>query len=271
MDYKTFPPPTSLSSFVKCFWSLEAPSSREPEKQIIAPDGCMEMIIHFGDLYLQFLEDGSQIVQPRSFVFGQITTPLVIAPSGVSGIVAARFLPEGFAPFSSMPASEMNNRAVPLQELYGDEGFQLEKSVLALSLNEERVAHMKNFLIRKLTATSAFDALAKETFNLLMKSKGQISVDSLVAHLQISRRQLERRLSTAIGLGPKQLSRIVRLQSVLKQMGKNQHSSLTELAHGAGYFDQAHFIKDFKEFTGVSPKRFYADNMKMSAMFIGEE
>lgn len=271
MDYKTFSPPALLSSFVKCFWSLEAPSSKESEKQIITPDGCMEMIIHFGDPYIQFLEDGRQIIQPGSFVFGQITTPLVIAPSGVSGMVAARFLPEGFAPFSSLPASEMQNRAVPLEELYGSDGLGLGKSVLNSSSNEERIACIENFLIGKLTTTTAYDALAKETFNLLMQSKGQISVDSLVAHLQISRRQLERRLSTAIGLSPKQLSKIVRLQSALKLMEKNQHARLTEVAHEAGYFDQAHFIRDFREFTGVSPKQFYADNMRMSTMFSGED
>ncbi|GHM98958.1 hypothetical protein WSM22_04480 [Cytophagales bacterium WSM2-2] len=231
----------------------------------------MELIIHYGDPYLQFLEDGSQIIQPRSFVFGQITSPLVIAPTGASGIVAARFLPEGFAPFSTMPAGEMHNRAVPLQELYGKDGLLLEKTVLASSLIEERIEIISNFLSQRLETTSGCDALAKETFNLLMHSKGQISVDSLVTRLQTSRRQLERKLSSTIGLSPKQLSRIVRLQSVLKLMEKKQYSSLTELALEGGYFDQAHFIKDFKEFTGVSPKQFYADNMKMSALFISEE
>jgi len=271
MDYKTFLPGSLLSPFVKCFWSLEAPPSPSVEKQIIVPDGCMEMIIHYGDPYIQFLTNEKTIVQPRSFVFGQITSPLVIAPTGSSGIVATRFLPDGFVPFSSFATNAMTNRAVPLQELFGTEGTKLEKNVVAAVTTEERITIMEYFLTRRLSTAESTNTLAKETFNLLMHSKGQISVEALVTRLNTSPRQLERKLSSVIGLSPKQLSKIIRLQSTLKLMEKQQFTSLTELAHECGYFDQAHFIKDFKEFTGVSPKQFYADHMKMSVLFIGAD
>src|ERR1043165_6072685 len=128
MDYKTYEPDASVSSFVKCFWKLEAPAENKPEKQRIVPDGCMEMIFHFGDLYKQYKDEGNCIIQPRCFVFGQITTPLAIEPSGRTGIFAARFHPDGFTPFATIPVSSMENRAVPLQELFGDEGIMLEET-----------------------------------------------------------------------------------------------------------------------------------------------
>ena len=62
MDYKTYNPVSDLSAFVKCFWSLDGPAENKPEKQRIVPDGCMEMIFHYGDLYKQYLENGNAII-----------------------------------------------------------------------------------------------------------------------------------------------------------------------------------------------------------------
>lgn len=271
MDYRTYPVNELLSSLIKCFWSLDAPATETPERQTIIPDGCMEMIFHYGDRYRQFMDDGSSIVQPRCFVFGQIITPLEIEPTGVTGMIAARFHPDGFAPFLTLPVGEMKNRAVSLVELFGEKGKALENEVLNAATNEERMIIIEQFLLNELNAPANIDRLAKLSVDMLLQSKGQVSVDEIAGQLNSNRRQLERRFSSAIGLSPKQLSKIIRLQATLKMMEQKQFTSLTALAYENGYFDQAHFIKDFKEFTGSSPRQFYADNLKMSALFIGTD
>ncbi len=271
MDYKTYPVNSFLSAFVKCFWSLDALPLGIAERQLIVPDGCMEMIFHYGDLYQQYAEDGSYFVQPRSFVFGQITRHLEIAATGTSGIMAARFLPDGYVPFLTVELSKMENRAVPIKDLFGDEGSRLEHSVLSASTNEERIKIIEQFLISKLSTSKAVDSISKSSVEVLLNLKGQVSVDELSNQLGISKRQLERKFSSAIGLSPKQLSKMIRLQATLKRLEQKRFTSLTALAYDGGYFDQSHFIKDFKEFTGMSPRQFYADNLKMSALFIGTE
>ena len=271
MNYKQYDPPESLQSFIKCFWSLEAPSQAIAEKQRIVPDGCMEMIFHYGDPYKQFLEDGTSILQPQCFVFGQITSPLEIIPTGASGIIAARFQPDGFIPFSSYPIQQMENKAVPLTILFGDKAAVLEKNVLHADSNDNRINFITEFLLDQLNSDEAADRITKTSIETLLQSNGQINVDELADHLQINRRQLERKFSSAIGLSPKQLSKVIRLQSTLKAMQEKQYTSLTSLAYENGYYDQAHFIKDFKEFTGISPKQFYAGNLKLSALFTSED
>jgi AraC-like DNA-binding protein len=72
-------------------------------------------------------------------------------------------------------------------------------------------------------------------------------------------------------LSPKQLSKIIRLQATLKMLLNKQFTSLTALAFEGEYYDQAHFIKDFKEFTGSTPKDFYSANLKMSALLSAGE
>lgn len=271
MNYQQYGVSEELQPFVKCFWSLEAPAPDSPERQCIVPDGCMEMIFHYGDLYRQYLEDGNHIIQPRCFIFGQVTSPLEIAPTGVSGIIAARFHPDGFAPFALLPINEMENKAVALEKIFGGEAAEFERKVIYAQTNEERIQLIELFLINRLSLPEAADRIAKSSIEILLNYNGQVSVDELAEQLNINRRQLERKFSSAIGLSPKQLSKVIRLQATLKMLQKKQFTSLTSLAYESGYYDQAHFIKDFKEFTGMSPKQFYNDSLKMSALFLATE
>ena len=271
MDYRTFEPHADLEAIVKCFWTLEAPKELMPGKQRIVPDGCMEMIFHYGDLYKQYAESGTFIAQPKCFVFGQITSPLDIEPAGITGIFAVRFYPGSFAPFAAIPVQGMENRAVALTEVFGEEGLLLENEVLNARTTAGRIAATEAFLLKKLSSPVSVDRIARSTVEMIMQLKGQVSVDELSEQLQVNRRQLERRFSLATGLGPKQLSKMIRLQAALKKLLGNQSASLTAVAYESDYYDQAHFIKDFKEFTGMSPKMFYADNLKMSALFSGTE
>ncbi|NRA13719.1 MAG: AraC family transcriptional regulator [Crocinitomicaceae bacterium] len=271
MNYKTYPFNRELNAFVKCFWTLESPSKNKPEKQRIIPDGCMEMIFHYGDLYKQYLEDGSFVIQPKCFVFGQVTLPLDIEPTGETGIFSVRFHPDGFTPFSTIDINEMVNTTTTLPKLFGDEGLLLEKSILSAKANEDRVKIIETFLLERLIDPEVADRIAKSSLEILMRLNGQISVTELSDELQINRKQLQRRLTSVIGLSPKQLSKIIRLQATLKMLEDDQSTNLTSVAYDGGYFDQAHFIKDFKEFTGVSPKQFYADNLKMSVLFMSTD
>lgn len=271
MDYCQHEPPGVLQPFIKCFWTLEAPPQPVEEKQRIVPDGCMEMIFHYGDLYKQYLDDARFIIQPRCFVFGQITSPLDIAPTGSSGIIAARFQPDGFIPFSSYPLSQMENKAVPLIELFGEGVKQLEENVLTAFSTGEKIDFITEFLQKNLETPEAADRIINTSLDTLLQSNGNMNVDDLADHLQINRRQLERKFSAAIGLSPKQYSKMIRLQSTLKAMQLNKYTSLTSLAYENGYYDQAHFIKDFKEFTGISPRRFYEGSLKLSSLFSTEE
>ncbi|MES2728329.1 MAG: helix-turn-helix transcriptional regulator [Bacteroidota bacterium] len=271
MDYNTHAPHNDLADFVKCYWTLEAPKETKPTKQKIVPDGCMEMIFNDGDLFKQYITDETFVVQPRCFVFGQITTSLAIEPTGVTGIFAVRFLPDGFMPFATLPISAMENRAVPLHELFGDSGTQLEQNILKAVTHTDRIAIIESFLLQQLITPAAIDRVAKLSVEVIMQLNGRLSVEELSNHIQINRRQLERKFASVIGLSPKQLAKIIRLQAALKILANKQFTSLTSLAHESSYYDQAHFIKDFKEFTGLSPKQFYADDLKMSALFTGAE
>lgn len=271
MNYQTFTPTHDLAACIKCYWTLEGPQEETPEKQTIVPDGCMEMIFHYGDLYRQYTEDGNSIIQPKCFVMGQLTGPLEIAPTGRTGIFAVRFHPNGFLPFALVPVKAMKNTAVPLDTLFGKDGQEIEQKILAARSTLERIELIETFLLNRLTNTNTIDRIVQSTVETILTANGQLSVDELLKKININRRQLERKFSSAIGLSPKQLSKTIRLQATLNMLLNKKFTSLTALAYDNEYYDQAHFIKDFKELTGFTPKEFYGDHLKMSLLFYGEE
>lgn len=269
MDYQVFAPAPELESFVKCFWTLEDAGSSA--RQRIVPDGCMEMIFHYADAYLQYFDDGSSIVQPKSFVFGQITSYIEIAPTGATGIVAARFHPGGLMPFLDVPVASLENKANALSKLFGKKGILLEQQVLASPDNQQRIKLIERFLLSRLSDPATIDKITKACVEAIIQSQGQLGVLELASKMKLNRRNLERRFISAIGMSPKQLSKVIRLQATLKTLEQEDFTSLTSLAYDNGYYDQAHFNKDFREFTGLSPKSFFAGNLKLSALFTGTE
>jgi AraC-like DNA-binding protein len=174
-------------------------------------------------------------------------------------------------PFATIPLKQMENKAVSLEELYGKDGNLLETEILKAAATQDKIAVIESFLENRLMSTDTIDRIVKLTVETMLKIKGQLSVNQLSEQLQVNRKQLERKFSSVIGLSPKQLSKIIRLQATLKLMQDNGQNSLTAVAYQNEYYDQAHFIKDFKEFTGLTPKKFYGDNLKMTSIFYGKE
>nr|WP_262909240.1 helix-turn-helix transcriptional regulator [Mucilaginibacter roseus] len=109
--------------------------------------------------------------------------------------------------------------------------------------------------------------MVRSSVALIIELKGRQPIGELTGKLPVSRRQLERRFSTAVGLSPKQLSKMVRLQTSLKMLSEGQFSCLGDVAYDNDFYDQSHFINDFKEFTGLSPKEYYAGNLRMAMLF----
>lgn len=271
MNYQTYEPGNDLKPFVKCYWTLEFPKEKHPQKQTIVPDGHMEMIFHYGDLYKQYIDSRNTLIQPRCFVIGQLTRPLEIEPTGETGIFSIRFQHEGFLAFATVPIKEMENKAISLEILFGEEGREVEKKILNATSTQNRIELIELFLMERLVDIKTIDRVVKSTVETILAARGHVQIDKLAKQININRRQLERKFSASIGLSPKQLSKTIRLQATIKMLLDRKFTSLTALAYQGEYYDQAHFIKDFKELTGFTPKEFYNSNLKLSTLFYGTD
>ena len=267
MIHKIFEPQQNLAEWVKCYWTLESTFENTPLKNTIIPDGTMKLIFHYGDTYKHHPSDKESIILPKCFLIGQLTRPYVVEPLGTTGSFVVRFQPNGFLPFADITIKEIQNTAVPLDKLFGKDGEEIGKRILKANSTSERIKLIETFLLKRLTDKSNIDNIVKSTVDTILNANGQFSVNELSKQNNINRRQLTRKFSSIIGLSPKQLSKTVRIQNALKMLLTQEVTSLTDLAYENEYFDQAHFIKDFKEYTGLTPKEFYGDNLKMSLIF----
>ena len=101
-----------------------------------------------------------------------------------------------------------------------------------------------------------------------MAAKGSTPINTLLKNDPARRKQLERKFHKQVGLSPKQLGKIIRIQAALKLLLSRQNESLTHIAYESEYFDQAHFIRDFKDFTGINPKDFLDNNnLALTSLF----
>jgi hypothetical protein len=269
MNYQTFEPHADLKSIVKCYWTLEVPAQKDVQRQLIIPDGCIEMIFILGEDVKRFTSADDFLLQPRQMVLGQITEAFYVQPLGYVNSFAVRFYPYGFAGLVSEPIINLANKETPIAQLLGEESASaLTREITEAPDTQTRIEVVEAFLLEKLTRQATIDSIVKETIDTIFLTKGNAAINTILKDDLSKRRQLERKFSRQIGISPKQLGKVIRLQSVLKMLLNEQPESLTDIAYENDYFDQAHFIKDFKEFTGTTPSAFLEDDkMKLSSLF----
>jgi AraC-like DNA-binding protein len=269
MNYQTFPPHPDLQALVKCYWTLEVPAQANPPKQCIIPDGCIEMAFLLGEDVKRYTTNEAFILQPHAMVLGQITEPFYIEPTGYVNTFAVRFYPYGFANFVTTSINSLVNKETPLELLFGEEAAKkLAKEITQAKDTAARIAIIESFLVDKLNNETTIDIIVKSTIDNLIAAKGSLSIQTILRDNLSKRRQLERKFLQQIGMSPKQLGKVIRLQAALELMLQENTESLTSIAYEAAYYDQAHFIRDFKELTGTTPSAFLNnENMELSSLF----
>jgi AraC-like DNA-binding protein len=269
MNYQTFQPHTDLKSLVSCYWTLEVPAPNASQRQRIVPDGCIEMAFILGDDIKRYTSDEEFILQPRTMILGQTLEPFYIEPTGYVNTFAVRFYPYGFANFVSEPINNLANKETPIDILFDQNiATELEYNIVHATGTKQRIDIIERFLLSRLNNQATIDNIVKMTIDALLATNGSASIKTILQDDLSKRRQLERNFIKQIGVSPKQLAKVIRLQAALKRMLNGNPESLTNIAYESDYFDQAHFTKDFKEFTGINPKEFLGnETLALSTLF----
>jgi len=251
---REYPVHARLAPFVKCIWSLESnkPFCDVPRERIL-PDSCVELVFHFYDSFRTHFADGRTAIQPRSFVVGQMKRFLEIEPAGRIGFIAVRFFARGAYLFFHRPLSEVAAGVVDLEELWGKEARHWSERIALAGAMPERVRLVERVLLGTLKDKGHQNLVVDRGLQLIEASGGQLRVGQLAAELGVSSRQLTRHFQDSIGLTPKEFARVSRFLRAVRILGVAKYASLTEAALECGYFDQAHFNHEFREFAGMSP------------------
>jgi AraC-like DNA-binding protein len=253
--YREQPLPPPLDRWVECVWTVEAPRAPTAGFDTIVPDGCPELILQLGDAYETAAED-RVTAQPAAFLMGALSGPLRLRPLGRTHTVGIRFRPGGLSSFVRTPLHELTDRALPLDVLFGRSGRELAESLAAARSARDVTDAVVGFLAPRLAPRPSGRTLA----GALVRSRGRTSVDALAAGAGVSARQVERVFRDEVGLSPKRLARVARVQEVLRRVAAAP-ARWVDVALDCGYADQAHLSRDFRELTGESPARWAAGDL----------
>lgn len=258
MHFQFVKPSGFLCQYIKHYWILEAEDSDGEVCERVIPTGNIELMFHYKKTFV-IKTAGQTSKQPRSLVSGISSNFSDVTTCGESGVIAVTFYPHGASHFLSFPLSEIENASIDLSDVFNSKVKEVEEQVCTVNSLVERIGIIERFLLKCFKPVNNNDLLLiKKGVALINQSKGQINASELSVKLLYTNKSLERKFSALLGKTPKQFIRIVRFQGVIQSFSNQRNKYLTQLAYENGYFDQAHFVKDFKALSGYTPKEFFA-------------
>jgi len=245
-------PSQPLSPFIRHFMIIE---SQDEVVNRVLPNTALVMAFRFKGRVNQ-LEGSEKRKLPAAMISGLRKSGRLINYSKDAGNILVQFREAGANAFIKEPLHEFFGENPSLDQLTGyRNASEIEELLGEAKDNKARIALIENFLITKLSNYKP-DQLILKALERIQLSKGTTRITELANQLCISQDAFEKRFRKVVGVSPKQFSFIVRMQSVINN-GRSNKQSLSEIALHAGYFDQPHFNKDFKLFTGQTPKEFF--------------
>ena len=250
MKISRFAPHEALKPLVKTFMVVE---SRDVEVNNVLPDTSIIMAFRLQGRVTLGDRDYS-IAAPLSTLTGiRKTSQRLQYEDNTATLLVA--LTEGSAgQFLGEPLHELSGRSVPLDQFFPRSTLaSLEEQLSEPSDLRRKVSAVESFLLKMFKARRP-DLLVIDAVQAIKRARGKTRIDDLMKSIPLSRDPFEKRFRRTIGTSPKQFSRIIRLRHVIERLP--QGNNLADAALDAGYFDQAHFSKDFKSFTGRTPGEF---------------
>lgn len=268
MKYHEYDAHPILRDGVKCFWIHEATYPVDVE-QDIAPDGCVELILNFGDPYLLRTTDPPSPL-PQAVIVGFRNKPIPLMFRGTLRVVAARLFAWGALALLQDNVGALSGAFTSPGPDWDELMPRLREHVLE-GRYETAARALEELLIQR-ALVRRFDAtLIRSAAKMLHHTKGQYRIAELADYCHMSVRQLERGFRKVIGASPKSFARTMRFEEAQRRLMFEPDTDLAGLAVDCGYFDQAHFNKEFKDFAGKTPGEFAGEMRKMQAILTAKD
>ena len=250
-------PPASLADVIESYTGYSERSAA-PLRRLELPSVGIVLIFDFGPT-LRFLDAKSGTLTGRhhgGFVAGLSERPVLTETTGVQSGLHVSLTPLGARRLLGLPMGELANTVLGIDDAFGTRGRELTDALRDTEDWPRRFALVDAAVARRLADTDPCSPLAYSAWRRLMACDGQIPVAALAAELDCSRKHLSAVFRDQIGLTPKRLSRMMRFRTAIDHFDRGLCDGWADIAHACGYTDQAHFIHDFRDFSGATPTEF---------------
>ena len=231
-------PSPALAGVVQHYWIVRWDlRGREPQVAETLPHPNVHLVIEPG----------------RTYIHGIQTGRFVRTLEGHSGVFGVKFRPGGFRPFLRRSVSTLRNGSLPACDVFDAAATSLADDVFAHQEDERMIAIVERFLLARLPPLDPNVERIARIVDDISTDRSITSVEQLLDRCLLEKRPLQRLFNEYVGVGPKWVINRYRLHEAIERLAEQAPLNWTELALELGYFDQAHFIRDFKAMVGRSP------------------
>ena len=269
MNYREITPEDRLKPFIRCFYLFQSDSDTEFE-DVVFPSGFTEMIFNLGQGAWETAADKHYQVTPKIELWGQVTAPMRVRSKGKQLMLGVRFSPHSAGYFLREKPAQFNNTVSDLSEILGPSVKELHSRLLETPDLIKQIEMIEAYLLQRLHTDRKPDLRIEALGHILHNINthySEKSIGIIASQHGITTRYLHKLVYEHTGLSPKSFSKITRFQLSLKLIAKNDRS-LTAIAYDCGYFDQSHFIRDFRSFTGVTPSEYLDNKFPVNQIFL---
>lgn len=249
MHIQSYPIIIALQPYIKLICTMECDNNADTNYIRVLPDACVEMFFNYTSTPLAIVNNE---LHKRSMVTFRMSQPMDVQMRKGAGVIAICFHPGMAYNFIKVPMHILSDTRTSLADIWGCMAAEIEDEMAGAGNNEVRVSLVQKHLLKHLT-NGKDDLQILHCLRMARLSEGLIPVGRLVCDTGLSQRHLSRKFQEYVGLSPKEYLRVSRFICSLDHLKRYPAFSLTEIAHKSGYYDQAHFIRDYKDYTGYTP------------------
>lgn len=250
LGFQLIMPSPVLRPYVVSYWVMRRDKSLAGyHEEFMHALGGFGIVINLGDS----VRLNQQVVTDAIFLDGANSQSHRMGFEGRVDLLGIRFRVGAAYPFLGIPLVEMVNQTSLLDLLGAEQILPLYERVTHAATLQEQIAYLEAWLLQRLAHGKTADRLVWHSLGQIQQQNGLLSMEALAQHLHISQRQLERLYQMQVGVTPKLYARLLRVENARQALKQNTAFSLTDLGLQLGFYDQSHFIREFKAIVGMTP------------------
>lgn len=260
MIFATHIPRPPLNQVVELLWFHEGYNAGHHLERVL-PDGSMELIINLRDDTRHVFDDVShrpRSAYRRSWLSGPHSKFIVIDNVPDASMIGVHLKPGGARAFFGLPLSELRNCVVELEALWNCEALSLRDHLLEAPTPLAKFRILEHALFARWRGLAAGHRVLPYALGSFTREPSGPTVGQVSSTVGLSRRRFIEVFTAEVGMTPKIFCRVRRFQRALHEIERRGRMPWSDLAIECGYYDQAHFIHDFKEFSGLTPGEYLA-------------
>ncbi|WP_205502254.1 helix-turn-helix domain-containing protein [Rufibacter psychrotolerans] len=268
MKFQEYPILVALQPYLRKVWAFESRYDVAlTDIKTVVPSGHLTLTFTVKGTYSTLVQ-GRDLFQTRQAslsLIGHQTGPVLLDGGGEVLTVGLSFQPFAAYRFFPFPLQETTNRLVSGEELWGAAAPRLADQLLTLGEPALMAQKLQEFLLEQLRPGRPLEEMARYAVGALLRDRGQLPIHALAQRTGYSQRHLNRLFQEMVGLAPKQFARIVRFKHLLSLPA--QGPRVPPVVGSEAFYDQAHFIREFKAFTGHTPQQYAQKDNAFGALF----